>query len=817
MFTRPRPPRCFFALCAVWLGGSAWAAPPTVEVVAPAVGQRGTEFTLTLTGARLADPRELMLYAPGVVCTKLTAANENEVTATLKAAPDCRPGEYPFRLRTPGGASELRTFRVTATPVVAEQEPNDDPATAQAVPLGVAVAGAVENGGADCFAVTLKKGQRLAAEVEAVRLGAEFTDTTLTVLGPDGKELAAADDTPLTRQDPFLTVVVPADGVYVVRVREAGGGGGDASRYVLHLGTFCRPAAVFPAGGQAGTEVKVALLGDAAGSQTQSVRLPATGAPFDFYPTDAGGAAPTPNPFRVSPFPNVLEAEPNDDPKQVRTAAAWPVAFNGVIGSPGDTDHFRFRAAAGDVIDVHAFAHRLGSPLDTVVSVLDADGNLVSQNDDDETHDSRLQVTIRADGEYVVRVRDKRKQGGPHFVYRVELDRPKPGLAVSLAAPGRKTQDRQVVAVPRGNRTLAFLAVRRDGCDGPVAVSTGPLPKGVAAKAGTVAEGEYLLPVVFEAAADAPLGGALVEVSATGGDPKGLVTGGFSQAVTLSAGPGDAAFHAVTLTKLAVVVVGAAPYSATIEAPAVPAPVDGVLDVVVRVTRAKDFAEPLAVTFPSLPPGVEAPTSVIVPAEQSEVVVPLVVHPSAEPGDWRLGVEVRVAPPGRSGRDPLSVGMNGLGTGGGRRPRKAVEGLPTVSSGLVAAKVAAAPVAGRFAPVAAEQGKTITVVCALDAGLPGEFTATLAGLPPRAATPAVVMKPGAKQIEFAITVDPTTPPGEHPTLVCELVREVGGRKVVYRLGRGGVLTVSAPGAVKTDAAGKPLSPLDALRLEQRKP
>ena len=91
----------------------------------PAVGQRGAEFTLTLTGARLDEPQELMLYAPGVVCTKLAATSENEVTATLKAAPDCRLGEYAFRLRTPGGASELRTFRITPFPVVAEKEPND--------------------------------------------------------------------------------------------------------------------------------------------------------------------------------------------------------------------------------------------------------------------------------------------------------------------------------------------------------------------------------------------------------------------------------------------------------------------------------------------------------------------------------------------------------------------------------------------------------------------------------------------------------------------------------------------------------------------
>src|SRR5262249_29621597 len=272
------------ALCTLCLCGeysSLTAAPPTVESVSPGVGQRGTEFTLTLVGARLNDPKELMFYAPGVVCTKLAAKSENEVTATLRAAADGRLGEYPLRLRTAGGVSELRTVRVTPLSVVAEKEPNDTRETAQPVPLNVSVAGVIEAAGVDCYAVTLKKGQRLAAEVDGVlpgaRLGAEGTDSVIAVFGRDGTQLARADDTPLSRQDPFVTLVAPADGVYVVQVRETGRGGGDNSRYVLHVGTFTRPAAVFPAGGPAGTEGAVKLLGGAGGGYTATVERHAAG------------------------------------------------------------------------------------------------------------------------------------------------------------------------------------------------------------------------------------------------------------------------------------------------------------------------------------------------------------------------------------------------------------------------------------------------------------------------------------------------------------------------------------------------------------
>ena len=100
------------------IGGHALAGGPTVEFVAPGAGQRGTEFTLRLVGARLGKPLEVLLYQPGVVCSKLAGVNDNETTLTLKAAGDCPLGEHAFRLRTAGGLSELKTFRVTPFPLI---------------------------------------------------------------------------------------------------------------------------------------------------------------------------------------------------------------------------------------------------------------------------------------------------------------------------------------------------------------------------------------------------------------------------------------------------------------------------------------------------------------------------------------------------------------------------------------------------------------------------------------------------------------------------------------------------------------------------
>jgi hypothetical protein len=140
-----------------------------------------------------------------------------------------------------------------------------------------------------------------------------------------------------------------------------------------------------------------------------------------------------------------------------------------------------------------------------------------------------------------------------------------------------------------------------------------------------------------------------------------------------------------------------------------------------------------------------------------------------------------------------------------------------VASQLLTVKVAAPPLTGRFQAAAAEQGKVVKLVCQFDSAMPFSetFTARLDGLPPRATAKAVELKPGAKQVEFTIAIDATTPPGESSALVCELVGRDGEQKVVYRVGRGGVLAVHPPGAVKSDASGKALSPLDALRRSEK--
>jgi hypothetical protein len=800
----------------------ALGAPPTVESVVPGVGQVGREFTVVLGGGRLKDARELLLYHDGLTCTRLEAASDNEVRATLKAAAGARPGPHAFRVRTPGGLSELRVIHLVSLPVVPESEPNDDPKRAQAIPLNSTVAGVIDAGDVDCFAVSLRKGQRLSAEVQAVRLGGELTDTVLSVFAPDGRRLIEADDTAITRQDPSASLIAASDGAYTITVRDTAFGGGPANTYALHVGEFPRPSGVFPPGGQAGKPTRLELLG-LEGSGARQILIPPdhAGPWFDYYPSMAGWTVPTAIPLRVRSYPCVEETDPGGaTPLPDRLDAHdWPVAFHGVIGGRGDVDAFAVRAHSGQTIQVEVFAARVGSPLDSILKVYDPDGDLVGRNDDDATHDSRLTFQARTDGPYRVEIRDKRLEGGPGYVYRIEVEERRPSLTLFLAGPVRKSQARQVIAVPRGNRVLAHLGVRRDGFRGPVRIETGPLPVGVSIDLKDIPQETYLSPVVIEAAADAPLAANLVALNGSASTPAGPVTGGFAQVVDLLPGAGDSSFESIRVDRLAAAVIDEAPYKVDLASPASTLARDGAIEVLAKVGRAEGFDEALEVSLPYLPPGVEMDGPAIVPPGQGDAVLRLIARPDADPASWRLAAEARPAPPRRDRRDmtlALMAQLNATGGGGSRRRRVTVEGQPHVASRFVTLDLEPAPVTGRFNPAMAEQGRTVAIACAIEHArpLPAAMMATLEGLPARAVASPVPVTPDARRIEFRVVVAADAAVGRYESLAARLSGRVDGRSVEYRVGQAGRLEIHPAGALMTGGDGRPMSPLDALRARE---
>jgi hypothetical protein len=86
--------------------------------------------------------------------------------------------------------------------------------------------------------------------------------------------------------------------------------------------------------------------------------------------------------LQVGNEPEILEQEPNNSIAQAQ-AVSVPVTVNGHIdggvsaGGKPDEDYFRFHASKGEQLSIEVAAARLGSPLDSVIEVLDAQGKSI--------------------------------------------------------------------------------------------------------------------------------------------------------------------------------------------------------------------------------------------------------------------------------------------------------------------------------------------------------------------------------------------------------------------------------------------------------
>src|SRR5580765_47465 len=163
------------------LGAASLGASPELQFTLPRAAQRGTEADIIVQGNRLADAKELLFYSPGIAVTSLTPVDAQHVKVHVQVAKDAKIGQYPIRIRTASGVSELRTFYVTPYPVVPEKEPNNDLARAQPIQFNTTIGGVIDNEDVDTFVVEATKGQRITAEVVGMRLGDAMFDPYVAI------------------------------------------------------------------------------------------------------------------------------------------------------------------------------------------------------------------------------------------------------------------------------------------------------------------------------------------------------------------------------------------------------------------------------------------------------------------------------------------------------------------------------------------------------------------------------------------------------------------------------------------------------------
>jgi hypothetical protein len=783
--------RLMSALALLIAAAPAAAFSPELNQILPRGGQRGTDATLTFTGPRVGDARELVLYRPGISLVKIEPVDANSVRAVVRIAPDCPLGEHPVRLRGPGGTSTLRTFWVGALPSVDEKEPNNEFAKPQPIPLNCTVQGLIAAEDVDYFVVECAKGQRLSVEIEGMRLGTAFFDPAIAVLNDKRFEVAVADDSPRLGQDGQLSFIVPADGKYIIRVRESAYGGGPSSFYRLHVGTFPQPLVAVPAGGRPGEELDITFIGDPQGPVVKKVKLPTlpAGSTFAYHLEDAGGIAPAGVLLRLTDAANFVEVEPHDAVAQATPAAA-PGSLNGVIARPGDHDFFKFSAKKGQVFDIRCIARKIGAPLDAVLWVSHLNGQTIAANDDgDGRLDAVLRFTAPEDKEYVIGVRDHLLKGNPLAAYRIEITAVEPRLTAGITRYGiPQTQERQTIDVPRGNRFAVLATVQRTDWSGDVRLSGENLPPGMSLVTDAVPAGLTVFPVVFEAKDDAPVGGTLGELKADPADPNAKVVRRFNQTVDLVFGQNNREYVTVQTSKVAFGISDPVPFSIRIVEPKAPLVRNGTMQLKVVAERRDGHKAAIGLQALFGPPGVAA-NAVAIPEGQNEAVLTLTANGGAGIGKWRYVVMGQSA---------------------------ASNGPAWVSSQLATIEVASPPLTVAFDRATVEQGKSVALKGRISVAAPfaGVAKLQLMGLPSKVTSDAVDATADTKEVTITVATDAASPAGTHKNLPLVASLTINGEPVTYTAGVA-ELRIDKPLAAKSpppaekkaappkDKAGKP--------------
>jgi hypothetical protein len=763
---------------------AAEAGLPRLNRILPPGGQRGTTVEAYFTGRYLDKPAEVLFYGPGISVESIEALEGDveisgrrerveagtRVRVRLKLADDCPLGSHGMRLRTAHGVSDYQRFSVGPFPTIEEDEQtqkrNDRRDAAKPVPLNSTILGRMNDPtDVDFYQIEVKAGQRITAEIEATRLGVDrgIPDLHVAIQNADGKLLTEADDSSLFVQDPIVSLVAKRDGTYFVAVRHSVYNA-IGETYRLHVGTFSRPTQLYPAGGQAGTDLAVQVLGDPKGVWTTSVSLPASvgwaptpstsgaatadglGAhpttsfnfPFAVIDSDTKLSAPTPNTLRVSPFPNVLEAEPNDTPEAIAsvTASEGPVAFNGIIDKPGDVDCFKFTAKKGDRLKVHCLANAFGSPLDPTIWIKRIGGrsNAAPVRATDsrpnqlgyppagglnrETLDPVLEFTATEDGEIVIGVEDDRLGGGPDFVYRVEVT-PDVDAAYTYIPPEPESQFtpqvRQAIAVPAGNRYNTQVAIFNSNrpFNGELELVAVGLPEGVTMTAPHLTPGMVRVPVVFEAAAGVKPQAAMIDlrVQPVGEGDKPALASGYRQVIPANQyGNNDFYLHQV-IDKLALVVTEPAPFTIEVDAPKSALVQNGEMPIKFSIRRAEGFDGPVTVSMEWRPNGVSAAT-------------PTLIRSGLNDGEYLIGAARNAT--------ASSYQVTLTAVSGGERPGYYDNANRTYVAAQPFKLLVAEPhIDARFPRTSIERGKTSQLVVKLNHLKPfdGKARATLARLP----------------------------------------------------------------------------------------
>ena len=306
-------------------------------------------------------------------------ARKSIVTIEVMATRDVPLGRQVLRLATPFGTSTAIPLWVGDLAEGRELEPNDQTAQADTVTTPLTINGAIfTDGDVDTFRFVARGGRQVVLRAIAVALGSRL-DPALTLLDASGAVLASNDDFADTRE-PLIVYTPKTDGTFLVRVSDSLNTGSPRHVYRLTIGEVPYLTSVYPLGRRKGSSRPVSVDGANLGAVARGVAGASLPDSPELAPVEVrtpGGEPLNRMLIAVGRYPELEEIESGRNGPSGAQRVALPVTVNGRLhhmdGTP-DEDSFRFTAARGQRVVISVAANRLGSPLDSIIDVLDAQG-----------------------------------------------------------------------------------------------------------------------------------------------------------------------------------------------------------------------------------------------------------------------------------------------------------------------------------------------------------------------------------------------------------------------------------------------------------
>ena len=553
----------FLALFASVTHGQGMMAPtqgtPRISHLMPIGGQVGTSFELKVTGQDLKDVEGLHFNFPGVK-VETTSSELTPVEKKGKPAPPLNsqkfkvtlPANAPLgiqdvRIVTKQGISNPRAFVVSDQKEVIEEEPNDDVPKAQKIELNSTVSGGIATPtDVDYYVFTGKKGQRVICSALTTSIDSRL-NALLQLYSADGAYLGSNRN--YANNDALLDAVLPADGDYYVRVNSfTYTQAGIDYFYRLSVSTAPWIDAVYPPVVEAGKETQVTVYGrnlpggkidpdsvvneralekvvvtvKASADPLALQRLAYTGLVvphssmldgFDYRIKNDVGQS---NPFLMTyaAVPVVLDQGDNDEQEKAQKIAT-PCVIAGRVEKKADRDWYAFEAKKGQVLNIEAFAERLGVEMDLYFQLRNDKGVLITEQEDTaevlspqfytaNKDPQRYRFVPTADGTYYLMVtsRGAFTEYGPRYLYNVRIT-PEESDFRLIAMPSSPFSPEGNVVNQAGGAALTVFVWRLGTFNDEITLRGDNLPPGIEVKPQIISSGQKQAVIVVHAGPDA--------------------------------------------------------------------------------------------------------------------------------------------------------------------------------------------------------------------------------------------------------------------------------------------------------------------------